>query len=542
MIKKVKTFFSGKNSLMSAATILVFTTLLSNILGLVRDRFFAQKVPIDLLDTYFAAFRIPDFIFNILILGTISAAFIPVFLEYKQKSEGEAWAVADLTLNLALLLMAGLSVILFLVMPILIPWLVPDFSAEKQELTTALARILLLQLIFLGASYIFSGILNAMKRFLVYSLAPLVYTTSIIVFTILFADQYHVFALVWGVVAGAFFHMLIQAVVARSIGWRWQPIFDWRHLAVIKIVRLLVPRSIGLGSFQVALLAVTAIASGLGAGSVAIYNFADNIQTMPTAVFGLAFITALYPTLAEMFAQKDMKRFAALVWRGIRYLLFILAPAGIGLILLRAEIVRLILGTGHFGWGATVATADTLGFFAFSLFAQAGAVLLARSFYALQDTKTPTIINIISYLIAIALAIYLAPLMGVPGLALAISIAAFGNMVLLYLRLRTRISLMQHESTLVLALLQLIVGLILLTVAVQFTKVWIGGLVDMQTGIGVAMKTLAAITVGAFVYWITMKVLKVPEIAMAEQIILAKVWPSRFRRQKLDLGFEDLIN
>jgi len=197
MIQRLRNLISGTNTVTAAASILVATTLVSNVLGMLRDRFFAQKVPTDLLDTYFAAFRIPDFIFNLLILGTVSAAFIPLFLAEREKSEQRAWQMANRTITLTIGVLILLAIVLWILMPVLTPLLVPDFSAEKQQLTLQLTRILLIQPIFFGLSYLFSGILNAMKRFFVYALAPLVYTAAIIVSTLLFADQFGVYALVW---------------------------------------------------------------------------------------------------------------------------------------------------------------------------------------------------------------------------------------------------------------------------------------------------------------------------------------------------------
>ena len=148
MIERLKSLASGKSSVTTAAAILVTTTLVSNILGLFRDRFFAQKVPTDLLDTYFAAFRIPDLLFNVLILGTVSAAFIPIFLAERKRSEQAAWQLTHRAITLFLAALIVLAVILFLVMPLIVPYLVPDFSISKQLMTTNLARVLLLQPIF----------------------------------------------------------------------------------------------------------------------------------------------------------------------------------------------------------------------------------------------------------------------------------------------------------------------------------------------------------------------------------------------------------
>lgn len=537
MIQQIKSLVSGKNTVTAAATILVATTLISNVLGLLRDRFFAQKIPTDLLDTYFAAFRLPDLIFNLLILGTVSAAFIPLFLAERGKSDRAAWQLVNRTITLAIGALVILAVVLWVAMPLLTPLLVPDFSPEKQELTLRLSRILLIQPVFFGLSYLFSGILNAMKRFFVYALAPLVYTLAIIVSTLLFADQYGVYALVWGVVVGSVLHMLIQGFTARNIGLSWHFDANWRDPAIGKLVRLMIPRSIGLGTMQLMLLVFTSIASSLGSGSVAIYSFADNIQTMPTAVFGLAFITALYPTLSEAAAKRDDTAYAELIWRGIRYLLVVMIPAGIGLILLRSEIVRLILGTGYFGWEATIATYQTLAFFSISLAIQVIGVLLARAFYALHDTLTPTIYQVLGFVLSIALAYYLAPTtglgLGVPGLALAFSIGSTLTLALLYWKLRQTVpAILRGEHVLLPLLRDVALGSLALIASVQLVKFGLAYVVDLNRFWEVLLRAALAIVAGAGAYWVVMMHLGVEELSIINEILRRKFWPAALTAAK----------
>ncbi len=527
MIERLKRLASRENSLTGATVILVGTSLLSNILGLVRDRFLAQKIATDALDTYFAAFRVPDFLFNFLILGTVSAAFIPVFVQYRAKSERAAWEVASVMITLSLAVLVVLCLILALVMPTLIPRVVPDFSPDKQATTVMLARIMLIQPVFFGLSYLFSGVLNAMKRFTIYALAPLIYTLSIIVATVGFADRYGVYAVVWGVVAGAFLHMLTQFLTLRHLGVKLVPEFNLRHPALGRILAMMWPRSIALGAMQTMLLTFTAIGSSLGAGSVAVYSLADNIQTMPTAVFALSFTTALFPTIAEAAAGRRRTQLAALVWRGLRYLAVIMVPSGIGLILIRSQLVRLLLGTGHFGWDATVATATALGYFALSLVAQSIVVHLSRTFYALHDTKTPTLFNVIGYAVSIAAAYLLAPAagagMGVAGLALAFTIGSYVNMALLYWKIRHALpELTRYEAGAERLFGQIVVAALALCLAVQLAKAGIGAVVDMDRFWGVLVQTTTAVAAGAGAYWLVLRAFRVPELNELTGIVAAR--------------------
>ncbi|MBI2263082.1 hypothetical protein HYU72_00310 [Candidatus Berkelbacteria bacterium] len=174
----IKGIFTKEDSLRSATWILVVTLLLSNILGFIRDRFLAQKIPTDLLDTYYAAFRLPDLVFNLLILGAIASAFIPVFSGFLvKKKDEEAFYVANAVLNFALVSLIFALCLLFVLMPFLVSLLVPAFSPEKQILTVKLARILLFSSLFFSISYILGGVLNSFRRFLSHSLAPLFWFT-----------------------------------------------------------------------------------------------------------------------------------------------------------------------------------------------------------------------------------------------------------------------------------------------------------------------------------------------------------------------------
>jgi putative peptidoglycan lipid II flippase len=514
-MNKIKQLINGKNSVKGATVILIVTLFLSNILGMLRDHFITQKISTDLLDTYYAAFRIPDLIFNILILGAIAAAFIPVFTTYVlQRQEKEAWRVTNSFINIGIIALIIFAIILYFLMPYLIPILVGKFGAVKQNTTIELARIMLLSPIFFGISYIMGGVLNSYKRFLVYSIAPLIYNLSIIIATLLFADKYNVYGVVGGVLVGAFLHMIVQIPATLKLGYRYQFLLEWKNEGVRKIFKLMMPRALGLGAMQIMLLVYTSIASTLGAGSVAYFNLADNIQTMPIVVFGTSFATAIFPSLSEAISIQDKEKFTSLISKGIRSILFLLIPSGVGIILLRTEIIRSILGYGSFfKWEQTINTADILGFFAISLFAQGLIPLLARSFYALHDTKTPMTISIISFVTSIVFGYILAPIMGITGLGLAFSIGSFVNAVLLYLILRKNVAeLKTQESSLFTFILKILSACLIMTIFIQLDKYVVGHYVAMDKVWGVFLKTISAIAVGSGVYVLITYLLKCEEI------------------------------
>lgn len=512
MVQKIKNAFSQQNSVTGASVILIITLFLSNVLGVFRDHFLTQKIPTDLLSAYYAAFRIPDLIFNVLILGAIASAFIPIFTTLiSQKKDKEAWMVATSIINIAIIVLVALTVLLFFIIPYLMPFVVPGFSYDLQNLTIKLARIMLLSPIFFGLSYIFGGILNSYKRFLVYALAPLVYNLTIIAGTLFLTKDYSVVGVAYAVVLGAFLHCLIQFPVAWKLGFRFHLKIYWHHWGVKRIGLLMIPRAIGLGANQIMLLVFTAMASTLGGYSIAVYNLADNIQTMPMVVFGTSFATAVFPSLSEAVGQNRMTDFSKQITKIALVILYFLIPLTAIMILLRTEIVRLILGSGFFGWEQTVTTANMLGLFSISLVFTGLTPLLSRSFYALHNTKIPMAVSIVSVIISIILGKVFSIQFGVLGLALGFSIGAFVNFLILYLFLRKKVKI-EDENKIFLFVLKIILATIIMAVAVQESKMLIGLFVNMQKFWGVAVKLLLSLSVGATIYLVCCWIFGLEEI------------------------------
>ncbi|MFA6492873.1 MAG: murein biosynthesis integral membrane protein MurJ [Patescibacteria group bacterium] len=498
-MRKFLSFLGGKNSYLSASLILIVTLFLSNVLGVLRDHYLTQKIPTDILSTYYAAFRIPDLLFNVLILGAISSAFIPVFssLVY-QKKESEAWKVASSVINIAILSLIIFCLILGVLMPYIAPVFVPGFNQEELSLTVKLTRIMLASPIFFGLSYIFGAILNSYKRFLVYSLAPLIYNLSIILGTLFLSPRIGVVGVAIAVVVGAFLHMSIQIPVAIRLGFKWEMVADFKNSFVRKIGILMFPRAIGLGANQIMLLFFTSIASVLGGSAIAIYNLADNIQTMPMVVFGTSFAMAIFPTLSEKISHNDWQGFRNDFTKTLRSILFFIVPMVFGIILLRAQIVRIILGSGHFGWQQTIDTANTLGYFALSLVFTSTVPLLARASYALHNTKIPMMVTVITVIISVITGKILAGSMGVLGLALAYSIGSFFNASILYLLLRKKIQI--TEWPVVAFFLKVLLASLIMAVALQETKFVMAIFVDMTRFWGVLIQTLASTAIAVLIY------------------------------------------
>lgn len=433
--------FNGKSSTIASAAVIVASfSVFSRLIGFVRDRILAGAFGAGYdLDVYFAAFRIPDLMFQLIVVGALSASFIPLFTRYYGHKDKEAWLLTNNILNIVLI---SFGVFVFLgsvFAPQLAPLIAPGFDALKQQEVAEVARVMFLAQLFLAASMVFGSVLQGAKRFVLYSLAPIFYNVGIILGAIFLAPEMGVIGVAWGVVLGAFMHFIMQWIGVVSLGYSYKLIFSWNNKDVIYTIKNMIPRVMGLAVNQVNFIAMTVIASGLAVGSVTILQFAYNLNFFPVGVIAVSYAIAAFPTFCELKNKNDIAGFTKAFSSAARQMLFFLIPATFLFILLRAQIVRVVLGAGAFDWEATILTANTLGFFIMSLFAQGLTFMLIRAYFAYNDTITPFIAGIISAIINIVVALLLVADFGVVGLGISYSVSAVVQMLLLWIPLRSRI-------------------------------------------------------------------------------------------------------
>ncbi len=397
MIKKILN--AQSKTITFSAALIAFSVGVSALLGLLRDRLLAGTFGAGPdLDVYFAAFRIPDLVYGILITGGIVAAFLPVFAESLEKDKKEGWKLVNNTINTLFIVLVLLGFVLLIFAPYIVKLIAPGFTVDQREITTLMTRIMMISPILLGVSSLFSGVLQYFNRFLIYSLAPILYNLGII-FAIIFLvpiEGVGIIGLAYGVIIGSLLHLVIQIVPSFMCGYSYKPVIDIRQKELLKIFKLMVPRIIGQASSQINLIVITAIASTLTAGSIAIFNFADHLQAFPVRIIGVAFAVAAFPAFSKSFALKNKEKFLRNFNTVIRQVLFLIIPMSILVFVLRAQIVRLVLGTGEFGWIETRLTVASLGIFAVGLFAYAIIHILVRAFFSFQDTKTPLYASLVS--------------------------------------------------------------------------------------------------------------------------------------------------
>ncbi|MFA5926660.1 MAG: murein biosynthesis integral membrane protein MurJ [Patescibacteria group bacterium] len=492
--------FGQETSVRGASLLLIVTLALSNVLGLFRDFFLTRNISYAESDVYFAAFRIPDTVFNFLILGAITSAFIPIFADFVAKKKlDDGYQMASSMINIASSAMLVVAVVFFFLMPILVPLIVPNFSLEKIAETVKLSRLLMMTPIFFSASYVIGGILNTSRRFLAYSLAPLLYNASIIFGALWAAPRFGVVGVVYCVVAGAALHALIQIPALFHLGFKYSVVANFRDKNIRKILRLMVPRSISLGASQMLLTVFTAVASTLAVGAISAFNYSNNIQTVPVVVLGNSFAAAVFPTLAIKISENDNKGFATYLLRAMKSIAFLLIPSSIILVLLRAQIVRLILGSDKIGWDDTKMTALTLGFFSISLLAQGLIPLFARAFFALKNTKIPMYASLAMVISSVILAYPLTKYFSVSGLALAFSVGSFIHLGILFAALQRRYPDLNLVS-LVSSLEKIVINSLIMGVGVWSAMHVAVNYVDMSHFIGVLVQTVVAVVSGLVIY------------------------------------------
>lgn len=507
-----KIFSAQSKTITGAAIVLGAASLASRFMGLIRDRIFTHTFGAgNILDSYYAAFRIPDFIYNLLIVGALSAGFIPVFVKLINRDKEEAWKVTNSLINILMVTMAVVCGILFIFTPQITPYLVPGFDAEKIKMTILFTRIMFLSPILLGISGIVGGVLQSTKNFLIYSLTPIMYNLGIIIGALVFVPSMGISGLAWGVVLGALLHLSLQLPSLYKQGFHYQKLFLWKNPYVREIGKLMIPRTLGLASNQLNLIIITVLASTLASGSITVFNLANNLQYFPIGIIGVSFAIAAFPTLSELFAKDKKEELINNLSSTIRQILFFIIPITILFLLLRAQIVRVTYGSGKFDWNATVATADVLAFFALSLFAQCLIPLLARAFYAMHNTWIPFAIGILCDITNIFVGIYFKNILGITGLAISFSISMLLQMVVLWIMLHRKLGTLQ-EGKVLFSLLKISAGALFMGLIIQLLKTPLANIVDMQTFWGVFTQGLVAGLAGLIVYSVILYFLRLEEM------------------------------
>ncbi|HEY4226724.1 MAG TPA: murein biosynthesis integral membrane protein MurJ [Candidatus Limnocylindrales bacterium] len=449
----------------------------------------------DDLDAFFAAFRIPDLIFQLVAAGAIASALVPMISGLIAKGENQrAWRVASTLANLMVVGLLAFAVVGFVAAPVLVGIIAPGFHGAKLDRTIDLTRVMLLSPMFLGVSSVATAALNGTHRFGASALAPVVYDLAIIGAAVLLAPSMGVTGLAIGVVAGALGHLLVQVPALVRIGYRYVPRIDLSDAQARLALVLIGPRVIGLGVTQITFVVMTALASDLGRGAVSAYTIAFTLMQIPLGVIGTPLGIVIFPSMARELALGRTSHYLEILGRSLRILAFVMLPITTMGMILRLQVVELLIGYGRFDEAAERLTADTLLLFLIGLTAHSAIAVLARAFYARHDTRTPTVAAVLAVAVNCILAILLVGSIGLPAIGLAIAVAAWSEAIVLLIWLRRReptIDLVGIGSVVVRCLVAAIVA----AVVAYVVMLGVDGLFDHSVVLDAVSEKIEIITV-----------------------------------------------
>ncbi len=535
------------NGLHEAALLIGLFAFFSQILALFRDRLLAHSFGASqTLDIYYTAFRIPDFVFAGVASFMSAIVLIPILTKKAVESDARAQKFLNDTFTVFFAVLVVVSVAVFIATPWLIQKLFPGFTGVAQADLILMSRLLLVSPILLGLSNLLSSVTQMLHRFAAFALAPLLYNLGIIVGVVFFYPAFGIVGLGYGVVLGAFLHFFVHFYVSSRNGFVLGISFMPSFRDMWEVVCVSLPRTIGLSANQIALFALVVFAAGMESGSVSVFTFAFNLQSVPLAIIGVSYATAAFPTLSKYFVDDDMEKFLRQLLSAARHIIFWSLPVLILFVVLRAQIVRTILGSGAFDWTATMLTAAALALFAVSIIAQSVGLLFMRGFYATGQNIVPFLVNLFSSIVIVIggygfmmlfksssfFQYFIESLLRVEGvsgagvlmLPLAYSVGMLINAtVLVYLfRRRFGLFLSPIKDTFMHGLFaSLVAGL----VTYEFLEV-LGLYLNLNTFIGIFTQGLVAGIAGILTWWLILELMGNEEIKEVRLALTRKFWKS----------------
>lgn len=552
-------------SLHAAALILGGAALASKLLGLLRDRLLAARFGAgETLDVYYAAFLIPDIVYTLFLVGAASAAVLPVIVE--ARGRGGLAAEQAFVSNLLAVFAAG-GVLVVVAAIVLAPWLValvaPGFGPAQLAQAVSLTRLMMGNALFLSIAGVLSAVLQVHRRFFVFALPPILYNLGIIAGIIFLVPVLGVPGLGYGVLAGGALQVLVEVPALRAMGFRFRPRLDLADPGLLQVVRTSLPRVAALSMSQFTLAALVAVASFFASGSISVFKFAQNLLYVPVGLFGVSWALALFPKLSGSSAAGEGPAFRDQVALGIRNILFWALPAAALAVVLRAHIVRVVLGSGAFDWEDTRLVSALLAVLAIAILSESVLPLILRAFYALGRTAEPLLWDIAASALTVGLAVGLGALFAarpallagiaeilrigdlaspaVLAVALAFTIGSLANVLFLASSLRrsARRTLGVTLSFSGTSLLTMIGAAALAGAAAYAALIPFPALIATNTFVGIAAQGVTAGVVGLLVYGVLLAWQGNPEIlGLVESIRRRLVSPRRipevFETEKLD--------
>lgn len=451
LVKKgISAFASKQTNIFTAATFIILTTVFSQVLGILKYRLLVSLFGASQeLGVFFAAFRIPDFIFQVVIAGALSSSFIPIFADFiskNKKEEGFKFSSALITIGLVFYIFVSATIIVFSYQAA--KMVAPGFSENELRLMANLMIIIQLAQVFFILGTVFTAILQSFQHFVIPGLASAFYNFGIILGLIIFSHflGFGIYGATIGVLIGSVLFFLIQVPLLSVTGFKFSATTLFVP-EIARLFRLMVPRSLTLVISQIAATANVFFASFISARSLVIFDLAQTLAMAPVLLLGQSIAQASFPALS--LKSSDKREFLSILTSSFNQILYLTLPISAILIVLRIPFVRLFYGAQRFDWEATVDTGLTLAYFAIAITANALIALLSRAFYAMKDSKTPMIVTLVSVVANIALSYYLILVNSLPiyFLAFSFSSSSILGVILMSLFLNRKISLPKLEIT-----------------------------------------------------------------------------------------------
>ncbi|MGB4595215.1 MAG: murein biosynthesis integral membrane protein MurJ [Anaerolineaceae bacterium] len=509
-----------------SALVVMGAFIFSSLLGLVRNMVLTRTFPLADLDSFYAANRITEFLFNLLAGGALGSAFIPLFTGLLTRERREdAWKLASGVFNVLLVVLSGIVILMWIFAPQVVRYglyvLDPTAEVENIALTVRMLRVMLPTVLIFGVSGLVMGILNAHQKFLIPALSLAIYNIGIILGTLLLPSNMGVYRLAIGALIGAVGYLLIQIPsLVRLPKAKYESRSGWKDKAVQDVLRLMVPRLIGAGAVQLNFVANTIIALGIGNSSVSAITLGFALMLMPQAAIAQSAGIASLPTLSAQAEMGEDEAFKQTISRIMRMILLLAIPASVGLILLRQPLVAGLYQRGEFTSQDTQMVAWALLWYAVGLVGHSLVEVLTRSFFARGDTKTPVIVTTSAMVLNIILSFAFTSLfrsvgwMPHGGLALANSLATGLECVVLWVMLGKRLNGL-NSQLLGDGAIKAVIGSVVMGVSVVAVVSLVG---DSPRS-----ALVAGLLVGVLVYAVMLLLLKVPEVQTIAKALKRKL-------------------
>lgn len=502
-----------------AAGIVLLMNLASRLLGFVRDAVIAREFGASgATDAYLVAYTLPYALQAVLGMAFVSV-IVPIITAYLVKDDKtEAWRATSIIFNWTVVILIGITFFGIVFAPWLIKLLAPGFSGETFDLTVNLTRIIFPSIIFMGAGMLVTGVLNASGVFAVPAFAPAFANIIVIISVLVFAGQYRIQGLAAGTLAAFIGFLIIQLPYLQKLGYKWKWDWDKAHPALKKAGATIFPITLAIAVNQIYLAVNRIFASGLEPGSITALDFAYRIMALPLGIFVAAIATAIFPAFSRYAAANDQEGLAKSLITGMALVSLIAVPSAVGLMVIREPLIQLVFERGAFDAHATERTAVALWYFSLGLWAVGANTVVTRAYYALNMVRIPLILGLFCAVLNVLFSIVLMPVFGHGGLALANSLSAIVNILLLlvvFRRYLARLDAIELTIPLIKALAAAAAMALVLTTAMPHIK----EILQISGFFGLMLQLSIMVVLGFLVYTAMLFVFKTKELELIKKML-----------------------